>query len=135
MIIANDIIEHLAKDEVLNFLDSIYNSLKREGHVLINTLNSQSLFSGKIRYCDFAHEQGFTTGSLSQVLRVGKFKNITVYGEEPVIYDVRSFMRAILWQIVKSILKAYLVIESGTGRGLWKRDNILESRMFAVAQK
>jgi len=135
MIIANDIIEHLTKDEVLNFLDTIYNSLKPRGHILIGVPNVQCLFSGKPRYCDFTHEQGFTPGSLSQVLRICDFQNIKVYGEEPVIHDLRSFIRAMLWQIVKSILKVYLIIESGTGRGLWKKDYILEPKMFAVGEK
>lgn len=135
MIIANDIIEHLTKDEVLNFFDIIYNSLKSGGHVLISTLNSSGSFSGRNRYCDFTHEQGFTPGSLSQVLRVCNFKNIKVCGEEPVIYDLRSFIRAVLWRVMKSIIKFYLIIERGTGRGLWKKDYILESRMFVVAEK
>ncbi len=135
MIIANDIIEHLTKDEVINFLETIHTSLKLGGNVLIATFNSKSLFSSRLRYCDFTHEQGFTPKSLSQVLRVCGFKNIKVYGEKSVIHDVRSFIRTMLWQIVKIILKAYLIIESGTGRGLWKKDYILESRMFAVGEK
>lgn len=135
MIIAIDIIEHLRKDEILSFLDTICDSLKPKGKVLIGTLNSQSLFSGRSLYCDFTHEQGFTPDSLSQVLRVCNFKNIQVYGEEPVVYDLRSFIRFILWWMVKSVLKLYLVIESGTGRGLWKRDYILEPRMFAFGEK
>ena len=44
MIAANDIIEHLKKDEVLKLLDLIYQSLKPGGQALIATLNTQSLF-------------------------------------------------------------------------------------------
>ena len=93
----NYIIEHLKKDEVLDFLDMIHNSLKPKGHVLISTFNSLSLFSGSIRYGDFTHEQGFTSGSLLQVLSACHFKNIKVSGEEPVIHDARSFIRVVLW--------------------------------------
>lgn len=42
MIIANDIIEHLKKDEVLRFLDLIMNSLRPKGRFFYS--NTMSLF-------------------------------------------------------------------------------------------
>ena len=44
MIIACDIIEHMKKDKIMQFLDLIFQSLKQGGKVLITTLNIQSLF-------------------------------------------------------------------------------------------
>jgi len=135
MVIANDIIEHLTKDEVLIFLDLIYSSLLSGGLVLISTPNEQSLFGSAIRYCDFTHEQGFTPGSLSQVMRVCGFKGVSVYGEKPVAHDLRSTVRAGLWWCITNLLKFYSIIERGTGRNLWKRENIFEPRMFAVGRR
>ncbi len=135
MIIANDIIEHLRKDEVLNFLDLIHNSLLPNGRVLISTINAQSLFGAKVVFVDFTHEQGFTQVSLSQVMRVCNFMDVKVYGEKPVVHDFRSALRAGAWWCVDKLLKAYVTIERGTGRGLWKHQDIFEPRIFTVGRK
>ena len=135
VIIANDIIEHLYKDEVLDFLDTIYASLKPNRLVIIATLNAASLFGSNFIYIDFTHEVGFTPESLMQVMRLCNFMNVNVYGETPIIHDIRSFIRAVLWSIVKGIIKIYTVIERGTGRELWKNENIFEPRIFAVGKK
>jgi cyclopropane fatty-acyl-phospholipid synthase-like methyltransferase len=135
MIIACNIIEHLNKDEIMQFLDLIYQSLKNEGRVLITTLNTQSLFGAHTVFNDFTHEQGFTPSSLSQILRVCNFSDITVSGEKPIIHDLRSAIRAVLWWGIEKILKLYVIIERGTGRGLWKHHDIFEPRIFALAKK
>jgi len=36
---------------------------------------------------------------------------------------------------VKNLLRYCLIIERGTGGGLWKSDNIMEARMFAEGKK
>jgi 2-polyprenyl-3-methyl-5-hydroxy-6-metoxy-1,4-benzoquinol methylase len=135
MIIGNYIIEHLRKDETLKFLDALYRVLQPGGKVLISTDNSSSLFGAAVPYIDFTHEQGFTLLSLTQVLNICGFVNIKIYGDKPAVYDFRSLVRAWLWRITKIVLKLYLIIERGTGRGLWKNPLILEPQMFAIAQK
>lgn len=132
---ANDIIEHLHKEEAMRLLDLIYLSLRPSGKVIVSTFNAASLFGADIVYIDFTHEIGFTPESISQVLSVCGFGDIAVYGEGPVIRDIRSTIRAFLWAIVKKLIKVYLLIERGTGRGYWKRIEIFESRMFAVGIK
>jgi len=134
MIIANDIIEHLKKDEVLQFLNLVYCSLAPGGTVLVSAPNAQSLFGSSTVFVDFTHELGFTPESLSQVLRVSNFEDVAIYGEKPIIYDFRSAIRAGLWWCIENILKLYMTIERGTGRGLWKRYNIFEPRMFAIGR-
>lgn len=111
LIVANDIIEHLKKGEVLKFLDLIYESLSAGRRVLISTLNAQCLLGAKIVFIDFTHEQGFTPSSLSQVMRVCNFQDVTVYGEKPIVHDFRSAVRAGLWWCVEKLLKAYVTIE------------------------
>jgi len=135
MIIANDIIEHLKKDEVLEFLDMIYHSLVPNGRVLICTVNAQSLFGARTVFIDFTHEQGFTPISLSQVLRVCNFEDVKVYGEKPIAHDFKSAVRAGLWWGAKKMLKVYVTIERGSGRGLWKHSDIFEPRIFAVGKR
>jgi hypothetical protein len=119
----------------MRFLDLIYGSLKPGGKVLIGTLNSSSLFGAAIVYIDFTHETGFTPSSLTQVLEVCGFEDIEIQGEGPVSHNIRSLIRVVLLKIIIWILKGYLVIESGTGRGLWKQNTIFEPKMFALAGK
>ena len=135
MIIANDIIEHLRKDEVFNFLDIIMAALRPGGKILISAPNAGSLFGSSSTYIDFTHELSFTPESLTQVLRVCGFKDVHIYGDGPVAHDFRSTIRVWLWHFIKGVLKGYLAVERGTGRGLWKHPVILEPRIFAVARK
>ena len=116
-------------------LDIIYESLVPGGRVLISAPNAQSLFGAGMVSIDFTHEQGFTPTSLAQVLRVCNFVDVEVYGERPIVYDLRSALRAGLWWHIKQIIKLYRTIELGTGRGLWRLHNIFEPRIFAEARK
>lgn len=134
MIAAFDIIEHFTKDEVLNFLDAVFNALKPGGSVIVGTLNASSLMGAGTVFIDFTHETGFTPESLSQVMRVCGF-DVNVYGEKPAAHDLRSAVRALLWSVMKRIMRLYIVIERGQGRGLFKADAVLEPRMFAVGIK
>lgn len=135
MVVANDIIEHLNKDEIVKFLDLIHQSLKPGGKVLISTGNAQSLLGASIVFVNFTHETGFTPKSLSQVMRVCGFRDVSIYGEKPIAYDFKSTIRAGLWWGVEKIIKSYVTIADGTGRGLWKRNNIFEKRIFAVGKR
>jgi len=134
LLIANDIVEHLTKNEVIQFLDALFAALKPGGKVIINTENAASLFGASRVFIDFTHEQGFTPISLSQVLRVCGFNEVRIYPNSPV-HSFSSWVRVRLWKVVESILKMFLAIECGLGKGLKKRDILLEPRMFAVAQK
>lgn len=134
-IAANDIIEHQRKDEVLEFLDLIYAALKPGGRVLMTTGNAGSLFGAIAAFIDFTHETAFTPESLAQVVRVCSFEDVAVYGEEPVAHSLLSAMRLILWKIVKALIKADLLIEGRAGFGIWKRQVILEPRIFVVGRK
>lgn len=135
MVIANDIIEHLTKDEVFNFLDAIYAALMPGGRVLISAPNASALFGSSAVYIDFTHELGFTPTSLTHVLGLCGFKDIEIHGDGAIAHDLRSLLRAFLWKGIKSILRAYLIVENGTGRGLWKHKTLLEPRMFAIGWK
>jgi len=134
MIIANDIIEHLTKNEVIQFLDAIFAALKPGGKVLLNTENAASLFGSSRVFIDFTHEQGFTPISLTQVLRVCGFDSVEIYPNAPV-HSLSSWVRVQLWKVVSAVMRGFLAVECGIGKGLKKRKIILEPRIFAVAEK
>ncbi|MBN1410555.1 MAG: class I SAM-dependent methyltransferase [Spirochaetales bacterium] len=134
-IIANDFIEHLTKDEALKLLDLIHAALLPGGKILISTLNAMSLFGFGRLQNEFTHITGYTPQSLAQILRVCKFRDIRLFGEKPVVHDIKSAFRKILWKLMTLILRVFLTIESGTGRGMWKQNMIFEPRFFACAGK
>ena len=131
MIIANHIIEHLKKEEVFKFLDTIFTALHPGGTFLLATPNTDVASI----YMDFTHEVGFNLLSLEQVLRICGFKNIEIYGDAPVAYDPRSFFRTLAWKVIKTGLRAYHIVKVGTGRGMFTNRIIFESQIFAVAKK
>lgn len=135
VIVANDIIEHFKRDEVLNFLDLIYSALRPGGLTIISTLNASSLFGSRSVYINLTHELGFTPESLSNVMRICNFEGVKIYPDSPVVHDLRSGVRAFFWWLIKKFLKGYITIERGTGRGLWKRQDIFEPRIFAIGKK
>ena len=135
LIVANDIIEHVTKDEALDLLDSIHSALKPEGMVLLATPNAMSLLGFGNFHREFTHITAYTPLSLAQVLRVCRFKHIRTFGEKPVRYDLKSSFRCLLWSLMKRVLLFLLTIQQGTGRGMWKNQVILEPRIFAVAHK
>jgi 2-polyprenyl-3-methyl-5-hydroxy-6-metoxy-1,4-benzoquinol methylase len=135
LIIANDIVEHLEKDEVMNLLDLIHDSLNPGGRVIISTINAMSLFGYGTIQNEYTHVTGFTPMSLVQVLKVCGFLNVVTRGERPVVHDIRSGIRAALWKIMQLFLRFFMTIERGTGRGIWKHRFIMDTRFFAVAQK
>ncbi len=135
LIVVNDFIEHLRKDEVIGFLTLLYNSISQGGQVLISTVNARSIFGAGLVFSDFTHEQGFTIQSLSQVLRLCNFSDVKIYGEKPIAYDYKSAVRASMWWCLKKMLKVCLTIERGTGRDILKLDDTFEPRIFAIGKK
>lgn len=135
IIVASHIIEHLKKEEALEALDLIYKSLKPKGKILLFTPNAASLLGIWLTFSDFTHELVFTSQSVAQLLRVCNFSNLKIYGFGPVIYDFRSGIRTILWNILKMGLKFCFIIERGTGRSIWASKPIFESTILGVGQK
>lgn len=134
-ILASHIIEHLRKDEILEFLDLVYAALKPGACALVRTLNAAALFGARVASIDFTHETAFTLESLSQIFHVAGFECVEVYGEEPVVHSLGSAVRAILWKLVKATMKAYLLIDGSIGFGIWKTRVILEPLIFVVGRK
>ena len=110
---AFNVLEHLDKDQVLPFLRSAKSALRDDGCLLLELPNANSIFGGRTRYWDFTHELSFTPTSLLQILRVVGFTNIQFRERSPVVHGIKSYIRSILWQIIRQILSFYLVVEQG----------------------
>ncbi len=130
-LITFDLIEHFTRNELIPLIDEAYRVLKPDGRWIIHAPNAESPFGMRILYGDLTHELCFTRNSLSQILLSSGFFRVYCYEDQPVPHGVKSTARWVLWQVMRTLLRFYLMIETGdTGRYAIFSQNIL-----AVAMK
>jgi SAM-dependent methyltransferase len=130
-IVAFDVVEHLNKNELIKLLEDIYNKLKNGGRLILHVPNATSPFFGLIRYGDFTHELAFTNTSLTQLLTACSFSKMEFVEDLPAVHGILSLLRLVLWKIIRTILKFYLIVETG------KRDSgeVLSLNITVIAYK
>lgn len=117
VIFNTDFIEHLTKDEIVDFLTRIRKALKPGGYVVIQTPNASSIYGMTARYQDFTHETAFTGRSLEQVLVACDFNRIMVRDNSiPFGFRPRRLLRWYLSQILRLAQKLLFSIEVGMDR-------------------
>lgn len=111
-----NIIEHLHKEEVLDFLEGCRRALKPGGRLILMTPNADALFAATMRYGDFTHETLFTPRSLAHLLRLGGFFEIETRETGPIPwgYSMLSSLRYVIWQMIRLGLMFYHRIETGS---------------------
>jgi 2-polyprenyl-3-methyl-5-hydroxy-6-metoxy-1,4-benzoquinol methylase len=129
VIFAKDVIEHFRKEEILDVVSFVFDSLKPEGRFVIQASNAQSLFGSMLRYADFTHEIAFTQDSLYQLLTTAGFKEISFFPTGPVPKGIKSAVRFILWKAIQGILRSYMLVERGNPKGIYT------SNIIAIARK
>ena len=129
-IVAIDVLEHMTRDHLVEVVDAIAVALRPDGRFIAQTINAESPLAGRLRYGDLTHELAFTSRSITQLLRLGGFEEITTYAIEPAVHGIRSAARWLAWRGVRSVLNLYLAAETGTVRG-----QIFSQNLIAVASK
>ena len=125
-LLAFDLIEHFNCNELIELVDEVYRVLRPGGSWIIHTPNAESPFGSRMRYWDITHEIAFTRTSLSQLLLSSGFHRVDCYEDQPVPHGIKSTVRSILWQIIRSFLRFYLAVETGDiGRKAVFSQNIL----------
>ena len=125
VIVARDVLEHFQKDEVIEIIQLVYDALASRGRFLIQTVNAESPMGMGFRYGAFTHEIGFTRTSLKQILEIAGLRQIRSYPVEPVpAYSCISAIRSPLWKCIDWVLKAYQLVETGSGNGIFTRNLI-----------
>ena len=128
VIFARDVLEHFNKEEAIDVLNIIYDSLKQGGQFVCQTVNAENLLWGRLRHGDFTHELAFTKESIAQVLNVSGFSEIKVYPQRPAIHGLKSFIRYYLWRCVEHCLRFYLLIETGSSNGIFTQNIIVSAK-------
>lgn len=124
-----DIIEHLHKPEILEFMDLCHHALSAGGRLILRTPNADSPWGSAKRYGDFTHEVAFNPGSLGCLLALCGFNNLEAREQCPVPlgYSASSSIRYCLWQAIRAVLKLSNIVETGSsGSGIF-------TRVFAIS--
>lgn len=128
VIFARDVLEHFSKEEILDVLYIISGSLKKGGTFIIQTINAENFLWGRLRHGDFTHDLAFTKESITQILNISGFSEIKVYPQNLIIHGLKSFIRAILWKYIELKIKFYLLIETGSVKGIFTQNIIISAK-------
>ena len=80
VIFAEQEINHLDKDEVLDFLNLCWKNLKEEGILIVHSLNGANPITGAEALAqNYDHYTTFTEYSLRQILEFSNYRNIEVF--------------------------------------------------------
>lgn len=89
-----DVLEHIDREESVDFLSALRGSLVTDGVVIIQVPNLQSPFGYLHHFNDVTHRVGYVEHSLTQVLLAAGFKDLEFFGfEELVESNLKTFVR------------------------------------------
>lgn len=109
-----DVIEHLKKDEMLDFLDLAYESLRPGGSLILQTPNAESPWGTMHRYHDLTHELAFDPHSLQHCCELCGFKQFEAREVGPYVHGVKSFVRKLIWLAIRTGLLLWNLAETGS---------------------
>lgn len=124
VIVLNDVIEHLTKEEIFDVLSEVKKALKPGGRFLIKTPNMANPFVAAAgRYIDMTHETGFTEASMRQALTAAGFQNITIKGTDIyVLHPVISFAAKSVSRLVNLFLFLMSALYGRTSIRIFEKD-------------
>jgi 2-polyprenyl-3-methyl-5-hydroxy-6-metoxy-1,4-benzoquinol methylase len=129
VVVAFDVIEHFARDELLALVDEIFRVLRPNGRLIVHAPNGESPFGGRVRWGDLTHEAAFTRQSMSQLLLTCGFRDVTCFEDVMAVSGIKRMGRWLVWQVVRAALKLYTAAETGSASGLFTQN------LIAVAVK
>jgi SAM-dependent methyltransferase len=117
-IFALNILEHLDKDTLVRVLEVANRVLRPGGSLIAMVPNATSPFGGMTRHWDITHHNAFTPSSIRQLARLVGFGETAEFREcGPVPYGVVSSIRYALWQLIRLMIRGYLMIELASSKG------------------
>lgn len=124
-----DILEHFSIEQTDRLMRQVYSKLSPGGRVIIHVPNGEGLFGQRIRYGDLTHETCFTPKSMRQLLSPIGFEQIQSIEDRPVVRNLKSFMRSLVWTL--GTLKSRILLAAETGETRF----VLSQNMLVVASK
>ena len=121
-----DIIEHFSKDELMEVLNAVRNSLKANGIAIFRTPNLDAPFATLFANGDFTHENYLNYSSANQVLLTAGFSEIQVF-DSLMRSDnfLKEICRKIIWSVVKFFIKLVVFASARSTRAMVFSPNLL----------
>lgn len=131
VVVFNDVIEHLTKEEIFNVMDGVKRVLKKGGVFLIKTLNMANPFTNTAgRYIVIDHEIGFTEVSMKELLRACGYRDISIVGTD--VYVLNPLISIPAKAVSKLINCILYILSLLYGR---KTIKIFDKDILAIAYK
>jgi 2-polyprenyl-3-methyl-5-hydroxy-6-metoxy-1,4-benzoquinol methylase len=129
LIVVFDLIEHLEKMHLLEFLTACHKVLKPGGRIVFQTPNAASPFFGSVRYGDLTHELAVTPVLLGQLMSRAGFSAIRAREAPPVpyVYSLKSTLRYFAWKIISGLFSLVDIVETGS------RGAAIYTRVFLIS--
>jgi SAM-dependent methyltransferase len=127
---ALNILEHLDKDYLLEVLKEARRTLRPGASLVAMVPNAVSPFGGLTRHWDITHQSAFTTNSIRQLAALTGFDQSVEFREiGPSAHGPISLIRSILWQSIRFLIAARLMIEVATVKdGIYTMDMLARLR-------
>jgi SAM-dependent methyltransferase len=129
-IVLFDVLEHIAKGDLVTLCSNLFRVLKSDGRLLLHVPNGASPYCGAVLYGDVTHKAAFTCRSIAQLLRTFGFQHVESREDAPIAHGVISFFRSILWFLIRNLAVLRIAAETGQVRG-----HCLTMNMFVIAKK
>jgi SAM-dependent methyltransferase len=123
-IVAVDVLEHFARDELARLAPLIVAALVPRGRLLIQTANGAGLWPGQVIYGDLTHQTIFTPESLGQLLGGVGFEHLSFYETGPIPIRLRGKLDVAIWAAVKQVAGALRHAETGKRQTIWTENFI-----------
>jgi len=131
IVLCYDVIEHMAKEQIVALLRLARESLAPGGTLVVKTPNADfPCFASRMRYVDFTHEAMFNEDSIKMVLRQAGFQQITCRATRRPP-GCRQFIAGILRTVANLFPRFYLCVHFGPSALRW----ILTPNFITVARK
>jgi SAM-dependent methyltransferase len=123
-ILAVDVLEHFARDELVLLAPLLHAALNPRGRLVIQTANGAGLFPRQVIYGDLTHMTIFTPESLAQLLRPVGFGDFGFYETGPIPMRVRGQIDVAQWAGLKALANAVRSVETGKRQAIWTENFI-----------
>lgn len=111
-IIAIDFIEHLNKDDAIEFLNISNTRLKTGGCLILRMPNGDSPLVGRNLFNDITHQWAYTTVSINALLKIAGFRKTVFADESTASIQKHRWIKVPIMKIAQSMLR--LIIRSAT---------------------
>lgn len=123
-VVAIDVFEHLGREDLLAIARECHRVLKAHGRLLVQTVNGQGLFPGQVMFGDLTHVTILNPASMSQLLAMCGFSEISFHETGPLGSSTRDCIRKLVWRAIKRALNFCRWVEARKRQDVWTENMI-----------